>query len=305
MNIEKVTRDLAAIAPGGVHPCAPMRAYTSFQIGGPADILLLPGDAEQARQAVRYLRAQQLPYIVMGNGTNLLVADAGYHGVVIHMHRAFSRITCSGTLCRAQAGVMMSKLARQTQGQGLSGLEFAAGIPGTLGGAVAMNAGAYGGQISDVVCAIHALDAAGMPVVWQGDALTFGYRKSPVKEGCVVLEVEMRLRRDDPQEIAARIADFQMRRAAKQPLQYPSAGSVFKRPKGHFAGALIEQAGLKGTRIGGAEVSEKHAGFIINRGGATARDVRDLIAHIQRVVLEQSGVSLQCEVRMLGDFDEE
>ena len=278
----------------------PMAKHTSFKIGGPADILACPSDAEQLKAAVQAAKECGVAVFIMGNGSNLIVRDGGVRGLVISLGERFSRIRVQGEELTAQAGASLKRVAAAAQEAGLSGLEFAAGIPGTLGGGVAMNAGAYGGQVSDVL-----VDAQ---VLLDGEAATLtraememGYRSTvPLKRGLPVLSARFRLTRDDPEAIAERARRFNALRREKQPLSFPSAGSVFKRPVGQFAGALIEAAGLKGLTVGGAQVSEKHAGFIINLGGATATDVLKLIAEVQRRVQAHAGVWLETEVRIVG-----
>ena len=278
----------------------PMAKHTTMRVGGPADVLFLPDSIEEVAKALAWAGELGVPALLMGNGSNLIVRDGGVRGLVISLGERFSRIRVQGEELTAQAGASLKRVAAAAQEAGLSGLEFAAGIPGTLGGGVAMNAGAYGGQVSDVL-----VDAQ---VLLDGEAVTLtraememGYRSTvPLKRGLPVLSARFRLTRDDPEAIAERARRFNALRREKQPLSFPSAGSVFKRPAGQFAGALIEAAGLKGLAVGGAQVSEKHAGFIINLGGATATDVLKLIAEVQRRVQAHAGVWLETEVRIVG-----
>ena len=278
----------------------PMAKHTTMRVGGPADVLFLPDSIEEVAKALAWAGELGVPALLMGNGSNLIVRDGGVRGLVISLGERFSRIRVQGEELTAQAGASLKRVAAAAQEAGLSGLEFAAGIPGTLGGGVAMNAGAYGGQVSDVL-----VDAQ---VLLDGEAATLtraememGYRSTvPLKRGLPVLSARFRLTRDDPEAIAERARRFNALRREKQPLSFPSAGSVFKRPAGQFAGALIEAAGLKGLTVGGAQVSEKHAGFIINLGGATATDVLKLIAEVQRRVQAHAGVWLETEVRIVG-----
>ncbi len=278
----------------------PMAKHTTMRVGGPADVLFLPDSIEEVAKALAWAGELGVPALLMGNGSNLIVRDGGVRGLVISLGERFSRIRVQGEELTAQAGASLKRVAAAAQEAGLSGLEFAAGIPGTLGGGVAMNAGAYGGQVSDVL-----VDAQ---VLLDGEAATLtraememGYRSTvPLKRGLPVLSARFRLTRDDPEAIAERARRFNALRREKQPLSFPSAGSVFKRPVGQFAGALIEAAGLKGLTVGGAQVSEKHAGFIINLGGATATDVLKLIAEVQRRVQAHAGVWLETEVRIVG-----
>lgn len=274
----------------------PMRRHTSFQIGGPVDIMIEAQSAEGAIYALTVLREQEIPYLILGKGSNLLVSDAGIRGAVLKLNDA----ACVREECQitAGAGILLSKLAIFAQKEGLSGLAFAHGIPGTLGGACMMNAGAYGGEMKDVVYETEYLDASLHRKILRGEEHGFGYRTSVFRNmpNCLILSVKMTLTPGNSAEIRAEMDDYAQRRRTKQPLEYPSAGSVFKRPEGHFAGALIEQCGLKGLQIGGAQVSEKHAGFIINRGGATCDDVLRLIETIQKTVLRETGVTLECEI---------
>ena len=279
----------------------PLAAHTTMRVGGPADVFFLPDSAAQVRQALEIARELGLPALLMGNGSNLIARDGGVRGLVVCLGERFARVEIDGEELRAQAGASLARVASMAQEAGLAGLEFAAGIPGTLGGGVAMNAGAYGGQLSDVLIeACVLLD--GEEVILSREALEMGYRVTlPLKRGLPVLWARFRLTRDDPAAILARMKELNARRREKQPLSFPSAGSTFKRPEGHFAGALIEAAGLKGLTIGGAQVSEKHAGFVVNRGGATAGDVLSLIAEVQRRVYAHAGVRLEMEVRVVGE----
>lgn len=283
---------------------APMRDYTSFQIGGTADLLLLPETKEALQACCKAVRASGLSAYILGAGSNVLVGDGGIRGVVIRLGAPFSRIRQSGTMLIAEAGVSLARLASAALEAGLSGLEFASGIPGSLGGAVFMNAGAYGGEMKDVVVETEYLDVSdGTLHRVTGADHGFDYRRS-VFTGTEHLIVESRLQLTpgEPETIRAAMRDLNSRRKEKQPLHYPSAGSTFKRPAGYFAAKLIEDAGLKGAKVGGAQVSEKHAGFIVNTGGATAADVRRLMAHVQKEVFEAFGVMLEPEVRLLGEF---
>jgi UDP-N-acetylmuramate dehydrogenase len=280
----------------------PMKKHTSFRIGGQAEILVLPQTNSQIIAVIDYARRQQIPYIIMGNGTNLLVKDGGIRGIVIKLAKNFGRISLKGQEMNAQAGASLNGAAELACRKGLKGLEFAAGIPGTFGGAVSMNAGAYDGEMKDVITSATVLKQDNAIEVWSAEELGFAYRKSRViTEGAVLLEVTLHLEKDDPAKIRERMNHLLSLRKAKQPLQYPSAGSTFKRPPGHYAGALIEKAGLKGFRIGDAQVSPLHAGFIINLGNATARDVIRLIEAIQEAVLTQFGILLEPEVRIVGE----
>lgn len=279
----------------------PMSRHTTFRVGGPADAMFLPESGEQVAAALKAAQSAGVPAYVIGNGSNLLVKDGGIRGLVIVLGEGMSAVSREGNTITAQAGASLARVAAFAQSEGLSGLEFASGIPGTLGGGCAMNAGAYGGQLSD--CLVDA------QVLMGGEARTLsaaememGYRTTrPLREGGVVLSARFALTADDPGAIGTRMKELNARRRDKQPLNYPSAGSTFKRPEGHFAGALIEGAGLKGRSVGGAQVSEKHAGFIINTGNATAADILGLIRLVQAEVREKYGVELETEVRIIGE----
>ena len=292
---------IAEFAPGRVLMNEPMCRHTTFRVGGSADVMFFPQSAEELQRAMALARAQGAGALVIGNGSNLVVRDGGVRGLVIVLGEHMARIGVEGACLRAQAGAMLARVSAAAQEAGLSGLEFASGIPGTLGGGCAMNAGAYGGQLSDVLsCAAVLLD--GEVRTLSRDEMQMSYRSTlPLRAGGIVLEAKFELHADDPAEIMARMKELNARRRDKQPLNLPSAGSTFKRPEGHFAGALIEGCGLKGARVGGAQVSEKHAGFIVNTGGATASDILGLIALVQRRVLAETGVALETEVRIVGE----
>ena len=279
----------------------PMSRHTTFRVGGPADVLFLPESGGDVARALAAAKALGVEAYVIGNGSNLIVRDGGVRGLVIGLGEGMSAVSREGNVVAAQAGATLARVSAFAQGEGLSGLEFASGIPGTLGGGCAMNAGAYGGQLSD--CLIDATVLVnGEEQTWTAQDMAMGYRTSrPLREGGVVLSARFRLTPDDPQAILARMKELNARRRDKQPLNYPSAGSTFKRPEGHFAGALIEGAGLKGRRVGGAQVSEKHAGFIVNTGGATAADILALIRVVQDAVRAKDGVALETEVRIIGE----
>lgn len=299
--MEKLLDALMSFAgPERVKLDQPMERYTTFRIGGPADAVFFPETPQEILVAQALAVESDVPVTVIGCGSNLLVSDEGVRGLVIALGRPFSRIEVRGNQIRAQAGARLSAVANAALEHGLTGLEFASGIPGSVGGGVFMNAGAYGGQLSDALTEVE-LIRDGMVVRVPASEMDLGYRHSAAMEtGALVTDAVFELRPGDPAAIRARMDDLNGRRRAKQPLEYPSAGSVFKRPEGHFAGALIEQAGLKGCRIGGAMVSDKHAGFIVNVGGATAQDVFELIMHVQHTVLERFGVWMDTEIRMIG-----
>ena len=279
----------------------PMSRHTTFAIGGAADLFIQPKTIEGLITALTVVRRHELPLLLIGNGSNMLVSDEGVRGVVICTAGIDAvRATDDGRVV-AEAGTPLARMARCAQRAGLSGAEFAGGIPGSMGGAVFMNAGAYDGQMADIIDQTEYLDGEGVRHVVQGAEHNFGYRHSIFREheDWVVLRSTVRLTPGDPAEIREKMSDFAQRRRSKQPLGFPSAGSTFKRPEGYFAGRLIEDAGLKGVTVGGAQVSEKHAGFVINRGGATCDDVLRLIELIQTRVREQFGVELECEVRII------
>ncbi len=281
----------------------PMAAHVSFRVGGPADYFLTPSDQEGLNEVFSLCRKENLPFFVLGNGSNLLVSDKGYRGVVIQLCRNCQRIETQGNEIRVQAGASLARTAAAARDAGLTGLEFAAGIPGTVGGAVYMNAGAYGGEISRVLHSVVTLSAQGEYHEYPSSELDFGYRHSRISEtGETVWLAVFRLKSASREEINQRMQELARQRSDKQPLEYPSAGSTFKRPQGYFAGKLIMDAGLKGFSFGGARVSEKHSGFIINTGGATAMDVYRLMAHVRLEVFRQFGVVLMPEVKLLGDF---
>lgn len=280
----------------------PMKNHTSFKVGGAADILVTPGSFESLVNILSLCKSEGIPFFVMGNGTNLIVRDKGIRGVVIKIGENFERVTVSGEVIEAEAGILLSKLANVALTHELAGLEFASGIPGTLGGAVAMNAGAYGGEMKDVVVSTQYLDREGNIKTVSGEEHRFGYRTSFIqKEEGIVLKSWLRLQKGNPADIKALMGELNKKRRDKQPLEMPSAGSVFKRPEGYFAGKLIEDCGLRGYAVGGAEVSCKHCGFIVNAGNATAEDIINLIAHIQSAVKSKFGVDLQTEVKIVGE----
>jgi UDP-N-acetylmuramate dehydrogenase len=282
-----------------------MATRSTFQIGGPADILFEPANATEIEQIAAYCFEKGVPLTVLGNGSNVLVSDRGIRGVVLVIGDEMSEMTFIGTQIVADAGIRLSTLAGAAARQGLSGLEFASGIPGTLGGAILMNAGAYGQCMADVVVLTEFLDEQLVHRSLVGAEHGFGYRCSAFSDrSAIILRACLKLQQDDPQAIFARIADLSLRRRASQPLDMPSAGSTFKRPEGHFAGKLISDCGLKGCRIGDAQVSEKHAGFIINLGLGCAADTRSLIEKIKREVAEKTGIHLEPEVRFVGEWQE-
>ena len=282
----------------------PLAPYTTFRVGGAAEALFLPENGEAIKKAVDIANQENLPLWLMGNGSNLLISDRGLPGLTIRIGKEMSDVTVRGNRIFAEAGASLAKIANAALAESLTGLEFASGIPGSLGGGIVMNAGAYGGELKDVLESVTYLTPAGEVTTAPARELSLGYRTSRFQtEGGVVLSASFRLEEGDPDEIKRKMQDLNNRRKEKQPLEYPSAGSTFQRPEGYFAGALIEEAGLKGFSVGDAEVSTKHAGFVVNKGNATAQDVYLLIRAVQDKVKEASGVLLAPEVRMWGDFE--
>ncbi len=280
-----------------------MAKHTTFRIGGEADYYLCPHSSEEIKEILKICRKEELPWFVLGNGSNLLVSDSGYRGVIIQIYKNMCRCEVEGNRIKVQAGALLSKVSAEALKHGLTGMEFASGIPGTVGGAVMMNAGAYGGEMKQVLKQVTVLDPQGEQLILPVEALQLGYRTSIIKEkGYVVLDAELMLAPGDPEEIRGCMEELKNRRVTKQPLEYPSAGSTFKRPEGYFAGKLIMDAGLGGYQVGGAQVSTKHCGFVVNVGDATAADVQKLIHDVQTKVKERFGVELEPEVRFLGDF---
>lgn len=281
----------------------PMKKHVTFRVGGAADYFVSPESAEEVRKIILLCKEKGVPYYILGNGSNLLVSDSGYRGVIIQIYKSMSNISVKGELVTAQAGALLSAIAAQAAAASLTGFEFASGIPGTIGGAAVMNAGAYGGEMKDVLAQVTVLTKDGEILVIPGEEMEMGYRTSIVaKNQYIVLEAVIRLAHGKQEEIRARMNELKEKRTTKQPLEYPSAGSTFKRPEGYFAGKLIEDAGLRGFQVGGAQVSEKHCGFVINKDQATAAEVRELIRQVSERVREHSGVTLEPEVKMLGEF---
>lgn len=282
----------------------PMKRHTTFRIGGPADCFLLPSTEEELQGILKICKDEKMPYFILGNGSNLLVGDGGYRGVVIQIYKNMSAVKTEGTTITAQAGALLSAVAAAAKNASLTGFEFAGGIPGTIGGAAVMNAGAYGGEMKDVLCEVTVMDKEGEIFSLPAEKLELGYRTSVIKKaGYIVLEAKIQLKEGDQEAIRETMKDLTIRRTTKQPLEYPSAGSTFKRPEGYFAGKLIMDSGLAGYQVGGAQVSEKHCGFVINAGGATAKDVRTLMDNVRDIVYKKYGVTLEPEVKFLGDFE--
>ncbi|MBR5288154.1 MAG: UDP-N-acetylmuramate dehydrogenase [Clostridia bacterium] len=293
----------ARLDPERIIPRAVMARYTTFHIGGPADVLVNIASASELPPVLRAAKLAGAPVTLIGNGSNVLVRDGGIRGLVIRIDGSMAAIRREGDTLHVQAGALMRTAANFAMNEGLSGLEEIAGIPGTIGGGVIMNAGAYGGELSQVVTRVDAIALSdGKPVSFEGDALGFSYRHSAMMDaGVIITGVTMQLRPGDPAQIKARMDELAKARREKQPLEYPSAGSTFKRPEGYFAAKLIDDCGLRGLSVGDAQVSEKHAGFVINRGSARASDVLELMQQIRTRVFETYGVELEPEIRILGE----
>lgn len=281
----------------------PMRKHTTFRIGGNADYFVIPKTEEEIRNVIRLCKEERMPYYILGNGSNLLVSDKGYRGVIIEICKKMNEICVEGNFLKVQAGALLSRVGNVALEAGLAGFEFASGIPGTMGGAVFMNAGAYGGEMKDILTEVTVLDENNEVRVLKKEELELGYRTSIVaKKGYVVLSAKVELKKGNQMEIRQRMNELKVQRTTKQPLEYPSAGSTFKRPEGYFAGKLIADAGLRGFQVGGAQVSEKHCGFVINKENATAADIVELMRQIIERVQTEFGVKLEPEVKKLGEF---
>lgn len=292
----------------------PLANHTSFNIGGPADVFVTVENEEELAKAINFAKAENIRYFLLGNGSNVLASDEGFRGIIIKLAGDFNVATVDGEIIKAGAGITLSKLAGLAMNSSLTGLEFASGIPGTLGGALFMNAGAYGGEMKQIVTKVKVLknistanntdcEGCGAIIELTGEEMQFGYRHSILKEkNYIALSCEMKLEKGDKETIASYMRELALKRKEKQPLEYPSAGSTFKRPEGYFAGKLIEDAGLGGYTVGGAQVSEKHKGFVINKGGASAKDVKELIDHVIKTVKDKDNVTLEPEVLFLGEM---
>ena len=286
-----------------VHTDEPMSRHTTFRIGGNADYFVKPGNADEVAAVIAVCREYNIPYFILGNGSNLLVSDDGYRGMIINIMDNMDSVTVDGRIITAQAGAMLVRVSVMARDNALTGLEFASGIPGTIGGAVYMNAGAYGGEMKNVVKTVRAIDEYGRIYELDSEKMDFSYRHSIVEERkLIVLEVTLELEHGSREAIDDRMKELAEARRSKQPLEYPSAGSTFKRPEGYFAGKLIMDAGLRGYSVGGAQVAEKHCGFVINRGNATAADVRTLMQNVSDIVEEKFDVRLEPEVKITGEF---
>ena len=280
----------------------PMSKHTTFNIGGPADYLIFPGSMEEVSKIFTLLRDYDIPHNILGNGSNVLVLDKGIRGAVIKFHAPMSYKKCEGNRIIAGSGAYLKHVSEFAAENGLTGIEFACGIPGSLGGAVFMNAGAYDGEMKNIVVEVKTVTHAGKIVTYHQDELDFGYRHSVFQHnGQAICEITLELQQGNKEDILAKMADFTQRRESKQPLEMPSAGSTFKRPQGYFAGTLIDETGLKGLKVGGAQISTKHAGFVVNSGAATAQDVLNLIKEVQDRVYAKNGVKLYPEVRIMGE----
>lgn len=279
-----------------------MKKHTSFKIGGVADVLIKPQNEEMLIDILKKIKEYKVPLTVIGNGSNLIVLDKGIRGVIIKIGNCFNQLKCEENSLKVGAGVSLSKVSNFAKENNLTGLEFAVGIPGSLGGAVFMNAGAYDGEMSKIIEGINVIDLEGNKHFYNKEQLFFDYRFCNVQNlSCIIVDVRISLQKGEQDAIFEKMKCFTERRISKQPLEYPSAGSIFKRPIGNYAGTLIDKAGLKGFSVGGAKVSTKHAGFIVNFGGASAENVLDLIEHIQKVVYRKNNIKLETEVRVIGE----
>ncbi len=302
MDINRIVQLLSEKIPEGqILTHEPMKKYTTFKIGGPADIIVQPENKEQLSAILKVCNKEKVPYYILGNGSNLLVSDEGYRGVIIQLYNQFADITVKDNHITAQSGALLAKIAAKALENELTGFEFAHGIPGTLGGAVVMNAGAYGGEMKQVIVSCEVMTPEGDILKLSNEALELGYRTSVIqKKDYIVLEATIALETGDKEKIHELMKDYAGRRREKQPLDKPSAGSTFKRPVGHFAGKLIMDSNLRGFKVGGAMVSDKHCGFVVNTGEATCADVIHLIQEVKRIVKEKFDVELEPEVKMLG-----
>ena len=303
MDLNFYNRMMDIIDEKRIYTDEPMKKHTTFRVGGNADFFVIPKTVEEVKQTIMLCVEQDMPYYILGNGSNLLVGDKGYRGVVIQIYKEMNNIFVDGQKIKVQAGALLSKIGSVALEAGLTGFEFAAGIPGTMGGAVVMNAGAYGGEMKDVLEEVTVLTKEGEVLTLSKEQLDMGYRTSVVaKKDYIVLKATIALELGDRDAIKARMDELKVQRTTKQPLEFPSAGSTFKRPEGYFAGKLIQDAGLRGFKVGGAQVSEKHCGFVINKGDATAADIVELMKQVSERVKEKFGVELEPEVKRLGEF---
>lgn len=284
-----------------VKTAVPLSTLTTMRVGGPADVVVTPYGKDEVKAVIRKLAEEAVPFVVLGHGSNVIGSDIGYDGVIIRVSENLQRISVQGNIIVAEAGASMASIARIAASKSLTGLEFASGIPGTLGGAIYMNAGAYGSEMKNIIQEVEVMDLTGKIHHLDRSEMEFGYRHSVLmSKSWTCLSATLMLEEGNQEAILQRMKELSEQRREKQPLEYPSAGSTFKRPEGHFAGALIQEAGLKGFSIGGAQVSEKHAGFVINKGGATCQDILDLVAEVKKRVRESSGVELEPEIQYLA-----
>ncbi len=293
----------AILKPEAILLDEPMKEHTTFRVGGPADVFVIPETVDEVKAVIAAAKEEDIPYYIVGNGSNLLVGDQGFRGMIVQIYKNMNAITYADGEITAQAGALLSTIAKVAVNHERAGFEFASGIPGTLGGAVTMNAGAYGGEMKHVLKNATVLTKEGEVITISVEELELGYRKSVIiDKGYVVLEAVIALEAGDKEAILAKMNEHTVARKTKQPLEYPSAGSTFKRPTGYFAGKLIQDAGLRGYTVGGAQVSEKHCGFVINKGDATAKDIVTLMKDVNDKVVAEFGVPLEPEVKMIGEF---
>lgn len=303
MNSKFLNKIQSILSENCIYRDEPMKKHTTFRVGGNADLFVTPKTKEEVKSVVALCKQEGVPYYILGNGSNLLVGDKGYRGVIIQIYKEMNKIEVDDNTIRVQAGALLSKIGAAALEAELTGFEFASGIPGTMGGAVVMNAGAYGGEMKDILKTVTVLTPEGEILHLKNEELELGYRTSIIaKKGYIVLEAEIALEKGSKEAIKARMDELKVQRTTKQPLEYPSAGSTFKRPEGYFAGKLIQDAGLRGFQVGGAQVSEKHCGFVINKDNATAADVLELMNQVSAIVKEKFGVELEPEVKRLGEF---
>lgn len=302
MNIEEIRNKIDDMNLGKILYNEPMKNHTTFKIGGPVDVMIIPTTEEELIKSVKFCRENQIEFMIMGNGSNLLVRDGGIRGIVIKIGEGFNAIEIKGTTVFCEAGALLSEVSKAALKHSLKNFEFASGIPGTIGGAITMNAGAYGGEMKDVVAKVRVLDKENDVKIYGTKDMNFRYRNSRVgDEGLIVLSVELNLESGDYNSIDEKIKDLTHKRQSKQPLEFPSGGSTFKRPQGYFAGKLIEDSGLCGLRHRGAMVSDKHCGFVINKDNANCKDILYLISVIQKVVKDKYDVELETEIKIIGE----
>lgn len=303
MNSQFLNKLFQIIDKERVYLDEPMKTHTTFRVGGPADYFVTPNTIEEVKAIIALCKEEDMPYYILGNGSNLLVGDKGYRGVMIQIYKEMAGIEVDGEVIKVQAGALLSRIGSTALESELQGFEFAAGIPGTMGGAVVMNAGAYGGEMKDVLVDATVLTPHGEILVLKNEELELGYRTSVIaKKNYIVLAATVKLTKGSKEAIRERMDELKVQRVTKQPLEFPSAGSTFKRPEGYFAGKLIQDAGLRGFQVGGAQVSEKHCGFVINKENATAADIVELMKQVAEKVQEEFNVTLEPEVKRIGEF---